>query len=53
LYARQQERVSRVAKLDGGGVSGSPDHQLGRDCLGQKTLGAVGSSSDLGDGVVN
>lgn len=53
LHARQQDRVSRVAKLDGRGVPGASDHQLGRDSLGQKTLRVMGGSSDIGDGVAN
>lgn len=53
LHTRQQDRVSRVTELDGGGVPGTPDHQLGSDSLGQETPGAVGGPSDLGDGVVD
>lgn len=53
LPIREQERVSRVAELDRGGVPGTPDHQLGCDPVGQKTLRVVGCSSYLGYGVVN
>jgi len=53
LYTRQQDRVSRVAKLDGGRIPGTPDHQLGCDPMGQKTFRVVGCPSHLGYGVVN
>lgn len=53
LYTRQQDRVSRVAELDGGGIPGTPDHQLGCDLMGQKTLRVMGCPSHLGYGVVN
>lgn len=53
LHSRQQDRVSRIAELDGGGVPGASDHQLGCDPVGQKTLGVVGCPSHLGYGVVN
>lgn len=53
LHTRQQDRVSRVAELDGGGVPGSPDHQLGCHSVGQKTLRVVGCPSHLSYSVVN
>lgn len=53
LPARQQDRVSRVAELDGGGVPGASDHQLGCYSVGQQTLRVVGCPSHLSYSVVN
>lgn len=53
LHTRQQDRVSLVAELDGGRVSGAPDHQLGRHPVGQKILRIVDCASHPGYGIVN
>jgi len=53
LHTRQQDRVSRVAKLDGRGVPRASNHQLGCDSMGQETVRVVGCPSHLGYGVVN
>lgn len=53
LHTWQQDRVPRVTEFDGGGVPGAPNYQLGRDPLGQKTLRAVGGSSNPCDGIIN
>lgn len=42
MHALQQVRVPDFLQPDRGGVPGEPDHQLGRDPVGQPPRGAVG-----------
>ena len=51
LHARQQNRVPRVAESYRGGISRAPDHQLGRDFMGEKTVGIVGRPGDPGNSI--
>lgn len=51
LHARQQNRVPRIPESYRGGISRAPDHQLGRDFMGEKAIGIVGRPGDPGNSI--